>query len=60
MPRSRSFFLMYEFQKFLTSLSVLPGSCAAICDHLVHAQPCPSASRPVAAGAVQQRADGLN
>jgi hypothetical protein len=25
---------MYEFQKFLTSLSVRPGSCAAICDHL--------------------------
>lgn len=25
---------MVEFQKFLTSLSVLPGSCLAICDHL--------------------------
>jgi hypothetical protein len=36
MPRSLSFFLMYEFQKFLTSLSVRPGSCAAICDHLNH------------------------
>ena len=30
MPRWQSFFLMYEFQKFLTSLSVRPGSCAAI------------------------------
>lgn len=37
MPRSLSFFLMYEFQKFLTSLSVRPGSCAAICDHLASA-----------------------
>lgn len=25
-----SFFLMVEFQKFLTSLSVLPGRCLAI------------------------------
>jgi hypothetical protein len=35
MPRWRSFFLMKEFQKFFTSLSVRPGSCAAICDHLL-------------------------
>lgn len=27
-------FLMVEFQKFLISLSVRPGSCAAIADHL--------------------------
>lgn len=25
---------MHEFQKFLTSLSVLPGRCLAICAHL--------------------------
>lgn len=29
-----SLFLMVEFQKFLISLSVLPGNRAAICDHL--------------------------
>ena len=34
MPRSLSLFLMYEFQKFLTSLSVRPGSCPAMRDHL--------------------------
>jgi hypothetical protein len=35
MPCCRSFFLMHEFQKFLISLSVLPGSCDAIWDHLM-------------------------
>ncbi len=35
-PTWRSFFLMQEFQKFLISLSVRPGSCVAICDHLPH------------------------
>jgi hypothetical protein len=34
MPMLRSFFLMHEFQKFLISLSVRPGSWVAICDHL--------------------------
>jgi hypothetical protein len=29
-----SFFLMVEFQKFFTSLSVLPGRCLAIWAHL--------------------------
>ena len=34
-PCAMSFFLMHEFQKFLISLSVLPGSCDAIWDHLM-------------------------
>lgn len=34
MPLCLSFFLMLEFQKFFISLSVLPGNCAAIWDHL--------------------------
>jgi len=34
MPRWRSFFLRQLFQKFLISLSVRPGKCDAICDHL--------------------------
>lgn len=29
-PCAMSFFLMQEFQKFFTSLSVLPGKCFAI------------------------------
>jgi hypothetical protein len=34
MPIFLSFFLMWVFQWFLISLSVLPGSRAAILDHL--------------------------
>lgn len=33
-PLCLSFFLRQEFHKFFISLSVLPGNCAAICDHL--------------------------
>jgi hypothetical protein len=33
-PCAMSFFLMHEFQKFFTSLSVRPGRCFAICAHL--------------------------
>lgn len=33
-PRSFNFFLILVFQWFLISLSVLPGKCAAILDHL--------------------------
>jgi hypothetical protein len=35
-PIRRSFLRMCVFQWFLISLSVLPGSCAAILDHLRH------------------------
>ena len=35
MPLCLSFFFMFEFHRFLISLSVLPGSLAAICDHLI-------------------------
>ena len=35
-PWEMSFFLIHEFQKFLTSLSVLPGRCFAIWAHLQH------------------------
>jgi len=35
MPLCLSFFLMQEFHKFFISLSVLPGNCAAIWDHLI-------------------------
>jgi hypothetical protein len=34
MPFCRSYFLRLEFQRFLISLSVLPGSLVAIWDHL--------------------------
>ena len=33
-PCAMSFFLIHEFQKFLTSLSVRPGRCLAIWAHL--------------------------
>ena len=36
-PWCLSFFFRHEFQRFLISLSVLPGNCAAIWDHL-HSQ----------------------
>lgn len=31
----KSFFVMDEFHRFFISLSVLPGNCAAIRDHLI-------------------------
>lgn len=34
-PFCMSFFLMEEFHRFFISLSVLPGNCAAIRDHLL-------------------------
>ena len=35
MPLCLSFFFRQEFHRFLISLSVLPGNCAAIWDHLI-------------------------